>query len=115
MGVLRILEELHVQPDLIVGTSLGAIIGGLYATGWSPDEIETLLQSVNWTEVFIDRSAREEKSFRRKQDDAEFLIQTLIRLRRWRPYLPPGVSGGQRLELLLRSLEFESTAATNFD
>ena len=38
VGVLRVLEELHIAPDLIVGTSMGSIVGGLYAAGWSPDE-----------------------------------------------------------------------------
>jgi NTE family protein len=42
IGVIRVLEELHIAPDLIVGTSMGSIIGGLYAAGWSPDHRRAL-------------------------------------------------------------------------
>lgn len=49
IGVLRVLEELRIRPDLVVGTSMGSIVGGLYAAGWSPDEIETLLGETDWT------------------------------------------------------------------
>ena len=115
VGVLRVLEELRVPVDMVVGTSTGAIIGGLYATGWSPDEIEELILAVDWDRIFSDRVDRTEKSFRRKQDDHPFLIQTRMRFKGWKPYLPPGMLGGQRLELLLRSIEFRSTAETDFD
>lgn len=115
IGVLRVLEELRIRPDLIVGTSMGSIVGGLYAAGWSPDEIETLLASIDWNEVFSDRVARGDKSFRRKQDDEVYLIRARLRFRGWKPYLPQGVIGGQRLELLLKALEFESAPAEDFD
>ena len=39
VGVLKVLEELRIAPDLIVGTSMGSIVGGLYSAGWSPWEI----------------------------------------------------------------------------
>ena len=45
VGVLKVLEEMHVRPDIVVGTSMGAIIGGLYAAGYSPDEIEDLIKT----------------------------------------------------------------------
>lgn len=115
IGVLRVLEEMHVRPDLIVGTSMGSIVGGLYAAGWSPDEIEDLLTTINWNEVFFDKVARDDKSFRRKKDDDPYLIQARLRFKGWKPYFPKGVIGGQRLELLLKSLEFRSTSARRFD
>jgi len=115
IGVLKVLEELHIPVDLVVGTSMGAIVGGLYAAGWSPDEIENLLKEIVWKEVFIDHAARTEKSFRRKQDDTTFLVPTRLRFKGFKPYLPQSFLGGQRLELLLRSLEIRSTGETNFD
>ena len=115
IGVLRVLEELHVVPDMVVGTSMGSIVGGLYASGWSPDEIEALLKSVDWNTVFSDRVEREDKSFRRKQDDRPQMIPTKMRFRGLKPYVPPGVLGGQSLELLLRALEISSTGESDFD
>jgi NTE family protein len=115
IGVLRVLEAQHIVPDLVVGTSMGSIVGGLYAAGWSPDEIETLLKSVNWNQVFSDGVTREEKSFRRKQDDRPQMIASKIRFKGMKPYIPPGVLGGQSLELLLRALEIQSTGESDFD
>jgi NTE family protein len=115
IGVLKVLEELHIRPDLVVGTSMGSIVGGLYAAGWSPDEIEELLVSIDWNEVFRDRVERDQRTFRRKQDDEPYLIQTKIRFKGLKPYIPGGALGGQSLELLLRSLEMQSDAPTDFD
>jgi NTE family protein len=115
IGVLKVLEEMRVPVDLIVGTSMGSIIGGLYAAGWSPGEIENLLEGTNFTGVLIDRAARDDKSFRRKQDDVEFLIPLKLRFKDWKPTIPPAALGGQRLELFLRTLEIESTDERNFD
>ncbi len=117
IGVLEVLEELHVPVDLVVGTSIGSIVGGLYATGWTPAEMEKLLAGLDWNnEVFIDRLARDERPYRRRIDDRLPLIQTKLRFRNFFiPYLPLGVLGGQRLELLLANLELASTAETDFD
>jgi NTE family protein len=110
-----VLEEVRVRPDLVVGTSMGAIVGGLYAMGYAPAEIEDLLRSTDWMRLFIDRVDREEKTFRRRQDDFVFLIPTKLRFKGLKPYLPPAALGGQRLELLLRSLEIQATDAADFD
>lgn len=115
IGILKVLEEMRVPVDLIVGTSMGSIVGGLYAAGWSPGEIETLLADTDFSAVLIDRPARDDKSFRRKQDDVEFLIPLKLRFKEWKPYIPRAALGGQRLELLLRTLEIQSTDARDFD
>jgi NTE family protein len=115
IGVLKVLEELHVRPDIIVGTSMGSIVGGLYAAGYTPEEIENILNEVDWKRIFIDRVDRDERSFRRKQDDATFLIPVRLRFKGWKPYLPSSLLGGQRLELLLRSLAIEAAADGPFD
>jgi len=115
IGVLKVLEELHVAPDLIVGTSMGSIIGGLYAAGWSPEEMEELLASMDWNAVFSDEVPRRDKSFRRKQDDRPILIQARIHFKKWRPYLPTGLLGGQSLELLMDALQARSSSAVSLD
>jgi NTE family protein len=115
VGVIRALEELRIAPDLIVGTSMGSIVGGLYAAGWSPDEMEELLAATDWNEVFSDEAPRADKTYRRKQDDRPVLIQTRVHFKGWRPYLPPGILGGQNLELLMDALQAESTAAVDLE
>ncbi|MGH8185158.1 MAG: patatin-like phospholipase family protein, partial [Steroidobacteraceae bacterium] len=48
VGVLKVLDEMRVPIDAIAGTSMGAVVGGLYASGMSADEIEKLIHSLNW-------------------------------------------------------------------
>jgi len=115
VGVLEALEELQIAPDLIIGTSMGSIVGGLYAAGWSPAEMKELLGGMDWNTMFSDSVPRSEKSFRRKQDDRPYLIQARIHFNKWKPYLPPGILGGQRLELFMDALEAESATAANLD
>jgi len=114
-GVLKVFEELHIVPDLIVGTSMGSIVGGLYAAGYSPAEIEQILETTDWGEAMVDRIRREERSYRRKKDDDILLFPLKLRFRGLKPYLPTGLLGGQRLELLLRSLVMNATDARDFD
>ncbi|HET8947930.1 MAG TPA: patatin-like phospholipase family protein [Candidatus Polarisedimenticolia bacterium] len=115
IGVLKVLEELHVKPDLIVGTSMGSIIGGLYAEGYSSGQIEGILKGVDWKQIFIDKVDRTDRSYRRKQDDATFLIPLRLRFKGWKPFLPASLLGGQRMALLLRSLEIQATGEQDFD
>jgi NTE family protein len=115
IGVLKMLEEYHVPVDLIVGTSMGSIVGGLYAAGWSSEEIEERVTTLDWGSVFVDRLDRNDETFRRKEEDLRFLIPLKMRFKDWKPYLPSAVVGGQNLELLFQSFEIEATGEDNFD
>ena len=75
IGVLKVLEELKVPIDCIAGTSMGAVVGGLYASGMSAAEIESTMRSVDWQEAFRDAPPRRDLAFRRKQDDRNFLVR----------------------------------------
>jgi NTE family protein len=115
IGVIRVLEELHIAPDMVVGTSMGAIIGGLYAAGWSPDDMEHLVQAIDWENVFTDRVERRNRSFRRKQDDFPLMIQGRLHFEGLKPVMPSGIIDGQRLELMLRTIEALSPTTADFD
>jgi NTE family protein len=69
VGVLKVLEELRIPVDCIAGTSMGAIVGGMYASGMSPAEIEQFLVSQDWNELFTDEPDRKDIGFRRKSED----------------------------------------------
>jgi len=69
IGVLRVMEELKVPVDYIAGTSMGAIVGGLYASGLTADEIEDLIVSIDWEDVFSGDPERKDIDFRRKRED----------------------------------------------
>ena len=69
VGVLKELEAARIPIDFVAGTSMGSIIGGLYASGMTPDELERRILAMNWDAVLSDRPPREELSLRRKADD----------------------------------------------
>ncbi len=115
IGVLRVLEEMGIAPDLIVGTSMGSVVGGLYAAGWSPDDIEELVKTIAWEDIFTDQLPRKYRSFRRKQDDKPVMIDGRLHFDGLKPELPEGVIEGQRLDLVLRTVEALSPSATTFD
>lgn len=115
IGVLQELERLRVPVDAIVGTSMGAIVGGLYATGMSAAELEQLVGSVDWAGALSDKPDRKDLSFRRKQDDAQVPIDFELGVRGTELILPPGLIQGQRLDMLLRELTMPVTNIKDFD
>src|SRR3954469_21117045 len=68
IGVLKVLREQRVPIDFIVATSMGSIVGGAFAAGRTPDELEALVDTADWNLMFSDRPPREDLSFRRKED-----------------------------------------------
>lgn len=115
IGVLKELERLHVPIDAIAGTSMGAIVGGLYATGINAEELEKLVSSLDWSAALSDQPSREDLSFRRKQDEREFPINLELGVRGGDLLLPKGVIQGQKLDLLLRELTLHASQVRNFD
>lgn len=113
IGVLKVLEELRIPIDVITGTSMGAIVGGMYAYGYSVEEIETLLGETDWDAVLRDEPPRQNRSFRRKQDDFNFLIKQEAGIKDWKFTIPKGLLQGQQLRLRLKSLTL--LAPTDFD
>src|SRR5262245_65751644 len=74
IGVLEVLEELRVPVDCISGTSMGAILGGLYAYGLSPEELERWVLAADWTYILQDYPSRTDLTIRRKPEEYEFLV-----------------------------------------
>jgi len=115
IGVLKELERRRIPVDAIAGTSMGAIVGGLYATGMSADELEYLVGSLDWAGALADKPDRKDLSFRRKQDDAEVPIGFELGVRGMELVLPKGVIQGQKLDLLLRELTQHASHINDFD
>jgi NTE family protein len=115
IGVLRELERQRIPIDYIVGTSIGAIVGGLYASGYTPDGIEAAYESIDWADVFSDLPSREYLAPRRKIDNALFLIDKEVGIKQGRLKLPAGVIKGQKLYLELKELTLKVTGIDDFD
>ena len=115
IGVLKVLEELHVPIDAIAGTSVGALVGGLYASGLSATQIEAIMSSVNWQEAFRDTPPRAELSFRRKEEDEDFLVKFPLGIRGGKLQLPKGLIQGQTLTMMLRQLTLPVARIRDFE
>jgi NTE family protein len=115
IGVLKILEQLKIPIDCIAGTSMGAVVGGLYASGMTALEIESTIRSVDWQEAFRDSPPRRELAFRRKQDDRNFLVRLPLGVKHGGILLPKGFIQGQKLQETLRQLTLPFGTNTDFD
>jgi NTE family protein len=115
VGVLRVLEQLRIPIDAVAGTSMGAVVGGLYASGMSAAEIEVLAKGTDWNEAFRDRSPRGDMSFRRKQDDREFLVRFPLGVKGGRLRVSRGLIQGQKLAQILRRETVAVAGIDDFD
>jgi NTE family protein len=115
IGVLKELERLRVPIHAIAGTSMGAIVGGLYASGMTAEELEQLVGSLDWADAFKDRTNRQSKSFRRKQDDTAFPIPFEVGVGKGGLQLPRGLVQGQKLQLILREKLLPVSNIHHFD
>ena len=115
IGVLKVLEELRVPIDCIAGTSMGAVVGGAYAAGVSPQEMERVIAQTDWADVFVDRPPRAEIATRRKQDDYRNLFAPEYGVRDGSLLLPKGVIAGVTIENFLRRLSAPAGGTSDFD
>jgi NTE family protein len=115
IGVLKVLEREHIAIDCITGTSMGAIVGGLYAAGYSADDVAAVLQGIDWKDMFRDDPPRDELPMRRKEDELRFLGGIELGLKEGKIALPRGVIQGQKLQLLLRRLLLGTQKLEHFD
>jgi len=115
IGVLKALQELRVPVDYVAGTSIGAAIGGFFATGMQVDEIESFVQGIDWESAFLNSTPRELKAFPRKRDDDLFLVSQKPGLNRGEFELPTGVVQGQVIDLILSRVTLPVAGIDDFD
>ncbi|XHS78748.1 patatin-like phospholipase family protein [Burkholderiaceae bacterium UC74_6] len=115
VGVLKVLERERIPVDLIAGTSMGAIIGGLYSSGLSAEELERELLRIDWGRMFVSRVERQQLSQRRKEEDFEFSAAIEFGLRDGELRAPQGTLSSRGLEILLRRLTLPVRTVNDFD
>ena len=116
VGVIQVLESLRIPIDYIAGTSMGSIVGGLYASGMTVSEIEEIVTSLDWRAALHDNIPRNNRSFRRKAEDRDYLINTKPGLSDdLEIKLPSGILQGQRVDLILKRLTLPVRGITDFD
>ena len=102
IGVLRAFDEKHIEIVGIAGTSMGGVVGGLYAVGYSPDEIEDLASSIDFGELFSNSPARRSLLVSQRESRDRALIT--IRFDSWRPTIPRELSAAQQVTEMLSLL-----------
>ncbi len=115
IGVIQMLEQLRVPVDYVTGTSMGALVGALYATGMSGDELENTLTSLNWNEVFDGEPKRRDSPFRRRRDDDLGMFGPKFGIGKGSSLFPNGASSGQNIATLFQNLAAQRVQTRNFD
>jgi NTE family protein len=112
VGVLKVLEEVGLEPDYITGTSMGSIMGGLYSIGYSAEEISKIIETVNWSEVLTNEIPSNHVIMARKHEYKRFIVEMPVYDRK--PELPAGVIEGQKLSELFSKLTWRQAGVDNF-
>ncbi|NRA48135.1 MAG: patatin-like phospholipase family protein, partial [Phaeodactylibacter sp.] len=112
VGVLKVLEEVGLEPDIITGTSMGSVIGGLYAIGYRADELEQLLLQQDWDQVLSDRIDLHNVVFEEKNYFENQLFEIGYSQRQFIP--PSGLIYGQQVDNLLNRLALPAYKTQDF-
>lgn len=111
IGAIKVLEELDIPIDYITGTSIGAIIGGLYSIGYTSEQLEIIVKQTNWIDLLTDKISRDAIPFPFKLDDSKYLISLPIKNNE----KSGGIIKGRNISQLLQQLAEGYNNTTNFD
>jgi NTE family protein len=114
IGVLRWFEEHHIPIDYLSGNSMGGLVGGLYATGHSPDQIQQTVKRMDWPLLLGGVTPFEDLSFRRKEDAREVQSTLAIGFKKGAS-LPSGLNAGHQISLLIDRETLAYSDVKSFD
>lgn len=114
IGVLRWFEQHHIPIDYLSGNSMGALVGGMYATGKSPEELEVLVKHIDWPLVIGSGTPYEDLSFRRKEDVRAVQNNLVIGFKHGAT-LPSGLSSGHQISLIIDRETLAYSTVKSFD
>lgn len=114
IGVLQWFEDHHIPIDYIAGTSMGGLVGGLYATGKSPAELKAIVNKQDWNTIIDRRPNYQDLSFRRKEDQQAFASRLEVGLKHGLS-LPSGLNSGYGVSLLIDRETLPYTRTGSFD
>jgi NTE family protein len=115
IGVLRALERMRIPIDFIAGTSIGSIVGGVYATGATTQDLEALVKSTDWAEVFTDRPPRDKLPFREKDDDRRYIEALNLGIDSKGLHITQGLVNGQKFLFLMEKSTLRASSIDDFD
>ena len=113
IGVLKYLEKAGIKPDYITGTSMGSIIGGLYAIGYSADELDSMIRAIDWPVIMTDKIPLYDVQPLEKKDYNRFEFE--FDIKKGGLKLPNGLIQGQRISQLLSQYSWRVAGIKDFD
>jgi len=114
IGVLKWFEEHHIPVSYVAGTSMGGLVGGLYATGKSSEDIRKLVDGIDWTEVLQGQTPYSGLSYRRKEDAREYPNKLEFGIRDGLRF-PEGFNSGAQVGMILDRVSHPYSQVSNFD
>ena len=114
IGVLQWLYQHHVPVDLVAGTSMGGLVGGFYAMGLTPDQVQATIQNVDWDQVLSGQIPFQDLSYRRKEDAVQFPTRLEFGLRKG-IQLPEGFNAGQHVSFILDRVSLPYSQVKSFN
>ena len=115
IGVLKVLEEYHIKPDFIAGTSMGAIIGSMYAAGYSAHQIDSIFHSLDYDAIMFDTKERKYSSFFEKKNGPKYILKLPFSLKKMSVQMPKGLSNAQNLYSTLAENLISTNDIKNFN
>ncbi|MBI9072388.1 MAG: patatin-like phospholipase family protein [Melioribacteraceae bacterium] len=112
IGVLKVLEEIEFPIDYISGVSMGSIVGGLYSIGYSAEELEQIVNSVDWENIFNDSANRRELIIDEKNNFERYIAE--LPIVDWEMKLPTGLIRGQKVTELLNHYTWFADSEKDF-
>jgi NTE family protein len=114
VGVITWLEEHHIPVNYIAGTSMGGLVGGVYATGRSAAELREVVKGINWDQVMAGQTPFDDLSFRRKEDARDYPNDLEFGLRKGVQF-PGGFNSGQQVSLILDQVALPYSEIKSFN
>jgi NTE family protein len=114
IGVITWLEEHHIPVNYVAGTSMGGLVGGVYATGRTAAEVRALVNGINWDQVMAGQTPFTDLSFRRKQDARDYPNNLEFGIRKGVQF-PEGFNSGQQVTLILDQVALPYSEIKSFD
>lgn len=114
IGVLQWMEEHHIPIDYVAGTSMGGLVGGIYATGMNPGEVRELVGGIDWDGVIRGQTDFRDLSFRRKEDRTDYPAAFEFGLRHGVAF-PGGFNSGHKVGLILDRIALPYSLLKSFD
>lgn len=113
IGLLKVIDSAGINIDYITGTSMGAVLGGLYAIGYTGNDLEAIVRNADWELLMSNNTPLKDVNIEEKDEFGRYVVE--LPLINWKPSLPLGAIEGQALTNLLGDLTFPVHGISSFD